>query len=128
MDDTNNKFLQHDVLDFYLYNNNDELITKIDTIKENEITCTRTGRWLLKLKDALIDKKFFQYIVNNSEFEGRICGKGLIYKVEEYIECKSTIEIPKVKMLYYKIKKDLDSVSEVDILFEILQPINVNVE
>lgn len=128
MNNLSDKFIQHEVFDFYLYDHQNRLVSKIDTIRENEITCTRTGRWLLKLKDAVIDKRFFQYIIDNNQFEGSIYGKSLVYNAEEEKKYKYEMEMPKVKMLYYKIKKDLDSVSEVDALFEILKPININIE
>lgn len=114
-----NKYASRDVCDYELYDSNNNFVAKINSVKTDEFQVTKRGRYFLRFDDALIDKIFLDYITRNPKFEGYIKAQTSCKDAESCENHEVYIDIPKAKLLNYKIKKSCVESSKVNFLFEL---------
>jgi hypothetical protein len=114
-----NKFAMNNVFNYELYNKYGELLTKINTVNEEDLNVTKKGRYLLRIKDALVDKTFLDYIVKTPKFEGYIKANTIFRAVDNWDDKNVKIDMPNVKLINYKFKNVVGEIAQVYFLFEL---------
>jgi len=117
-----NKYGSREVYNYEIYDNNDNLITRIDTVQKDALIIVN-GRCLLRVSDALIDKKFLDYVCKNTQFEGYIKANTIFRDSKGMNDHDVFLSLPKVKLINYIVRNVIGEFTVVSFMFETF-PIN----